>query len=113
MKVENTVSKAIEICLRIFGIWPTTSCILLRRLFWIFTLVIEQALQYRYIVKHFYLIEFSEIMIIFSITMAYTIFLFKLVVFWYKQRTFNKILMMMTIDWEKCSRTNFSIALLT
>ncbi|XP_077261498.1 odorant receptor 4-like [Temnothorax americanus] len=109
MKVENTVSKAIEICLRIFGIWPTTSCILLRRLFWIFTLVIEQALQYRYIVKHFYLIEFSELMIIFSITMAYTILLFKLVVFWYKQRTFNKILIMMTIDWEKCSKTNFSM----
>ncbi|XP_024876478.1 uncharacterized protein LOC112457564 isoform X1 [Temnothorax curvispinosus] len=109
MKVENTVSKAIEICLRIFGIWPNTSCVLLRRVFWTVTVLIEQAFQYRYIVMHFNLIELSEMMNTLSTTMAYTILLCKLVIFWYKQRTFNKILTMMAIDWEKCSKTKFSM----
>ncbi|XP_071643368.1 odorant receptor 4-like isoform X1 [Temnothorax longispinosus] len=109
MKVDNTVSKAIEICLRIFGIWPNTSCALLRRLFWIVTLVIEQIFQYRYIVMHFYFIEFSERMKILGDAMAYSILLTRLLIFWYKQRTFNKILTMMAIDWEKCTNSKFSM----
>ncbi|XP_071643449.1 odorant receptor 4-like isoform X1 [Temnothorax longispinosus] len=109
MKIENTVSQAIEISLRIFGIWPNTSCVLLRRLFWTVMLVIEQVFQYRYIVVHFHLIEFIDMMRIIGSTMAYTIFLFKLLIFWYKQRTFNRILMMMANNWEKCSDTKFSM----
>ncbi|XP_077261495.1 odorant receptor Or1-like isoform X2 [Temnothorax americanus] len=109
MKVDNTVSKAIEICLQIFGIWPDTSCALLRRLFWIFTLVIEQIFQYRYIVMHFYFIEFSDRMKILGDAMAYSILLTRLLIFWYKQRTFNKILTMMAIDWEKCTNSKFSM----
>ncbi|XP_071569008.1 odorant receptor 4-like [Temnothorax nylanderi] len=109
MKIENTVSQAIEISLRIFGIWPNVSCVLLRRLFWTVMLVIEQVFQYRYIVVHFHLIEFTEMMRIIGSTMAYTIFLFKLLIFWYKQRTFNRILTMMADNWEKCSDTKFSM----
>ncbi|XP_071643189.1 uncharacterized protein [Temnothorax longispinosus] len=109
MKVDNTVSKAIEICLRIFGIWPNTSCALLRRLFWIVTLIFEQVFQYRYIVMHFYLIEFSDRMKILGAAMAYSILLTRLLIFWYKQRTFNKILTMIAVDWEKCSDTKFSM----
>jgi len=86
MKVENTISQAIEIWLRIFGIWPNTSCVSLRRLIWIVMLVIEQVFQYRYIVMHFGLIKFAEIMNIFSTTMTYTLLLIKLVIFWYKNR---------------------------
>ncbi|XP_071568999.1 uncharacterized protein [Temnothorax nylanderi] len=109
MKVENTVSKVIEIWLQIFGVWPNTSCVLLRRLFWTVMLVIEQAFQYRYIVDHFYLIKFSDMMNILSLTMAYTIFSIKLIILWFKQRTFNEILTIMAIDWEKCSSTKFSM----
>ncbi|XP_071643156.1 odorant receptor 13a-like isoform X2 [Temnothorax longispinosus] len=87
MKVGNAVSQAIEICLRMFGIWPNTSCVLLRRVFWAVTVLIEQAFQYRYIVMHFNLIELSEMMDTLSTTMAYTILLCKLVIFWYKQRS--------------------------
>ncbi|XP_071643359.1 odorant receptor 67a-like [Temnothorax longispinosus] len=113
MKVENTVSKAIEICLRIFGIWPTTSCISLRRLFWTVMLIIEQVYQYRYIIMHFELSEIFDIMKILSSTMAYTIFFIKLIIFWYKQRTFNSILTMMAIDWENRSNTKFSMSATT
>ncbi|XP_025073097.1 odorant receptor 13a-like, partial [Pogonomyrmex barbatus] len=113
MKVKNTISYTIEIWLRIFGIWPNVSCVLLRRLFWFVALLIEQVFQYRYIVKQFHLIDFSEIMNILSATIAYLILLIKLVIFWCKQRTFNRILTMMAIDWEKCSTTEFSMFVTT
>ncbi|XP_071569014.1 uncharacterized protein [Temnothorax nylanderi] len=113
MKVENSVSQAIEICLRIFGIWPNVSCVLLRRLFWIVTLVIQHAFQYRYIVMHFHLFEFDEMTKILSAALAYTILLTKLVIFWYKQRKFNTILTMMAADWEERSNTKFSMSVMT
>ncbi|XP_072750616.1 odorant receptor 4-like [Anoplolepis gracilipes] len=108
MKVKNVISLPIEICLRIFGIWPDSPCILSRRIFCIIALVIEQILQYQYIIIHFYSVELFEIMDIIGETMAYTIVLFKIVILWYKQRTFNKILRMMAIDWEKCSSSEVS-----
>jgi len=86
MKAKNTVSQTIEICLRIFGIWPNMSYLLLCRLFWTVSLIIELVLQYYYIVMHFHSIEFTEMMHIFSSTMTNTIFLIKLVIFWCKQR---------------------------
>ncbi|XP_024891706.1 odorant receptor 22c-like isoform X2 [Temnothorax curvispinosus] len=113
MKVENAVSQAIEICLRIFGIWPNISCVLLRRLFWIVTLVLQQAFQYRYIIMHFHLFEFDEMTKILSAALAYTILLAKLVIFWYKQRKFNTILTMMAADWGERSNTKFSMSVMT
>lgn len=86
MKIENTVSRTIEISLRIFGIWPDTTYILLRRLFWTVMLVIEQTFQYRYIIMRFHLIEFFEMIGVLSTTMPFTMFLIKLLIFWYKQR---------------------------
>ncbi|XP_039310424.1 odorant receptor 67c isoform X3 [Solenopsis invicta] len=113
MKIQNTVSQVMKIWLRMFGIWPNMSCVLFCRLFWIVALIVEQILQYRYVVNHFHLIEFSEIMSILGAIVAYTVFLIKLIIFWVKQRTFNKILMMMAIDWEKCSSTKFSMFTMT
>ncbi|XP_071643000.1 odorant receptor 13a-like isoform X4 [Temnothorax longispinosus] len=84
--VENTVTKTIEIYLRILGIWPNTSYSLFRILFWIITLVIEQIYQYRYIVVHFYMIEFSDMAQILGSAMSYSIFLTRLLIFWYKRR---------------------------
>ncbi|XP_071642988.1 odorant receptor 4-like isoform X1 [Temnothorax longispinosus] len=107
--VENTVTKTIEIYLRILGIWPNTSYSLFRILFWIITLVIEQIYQYRYIVVHFYMIEFSDMAQILGSAMSYSIFLTRLLIFWYKRRTFNKILTMIAVDWEKSSDTKFSM----
>lgn len=86
MKVENILSQAIEICLRIFGIWPDSSCVLLRRFYWIIALVIEQILQYQYIIIHFYSMEFFEVIIMLGETMAFSIILIKFIIFWYKQR---------------------------
>ncbi|KAF3054415.1 Odorant receptor 055 [Nylanderia fulva] len=100
MKIDNTLSKSMEIVLRIFGIWPNSSYILLSRLFWIIAIIMEQVFEYRWIVTHFYSAESFEVMKNLSETMAYTIFLIKLGTFWVKQRTFIKILTMMATDFE-------------
>ncbi|XP_011870728.1 PREDICTED: odorant receptor 4-like isoform X1 [Vollenhovia emeryi] len=105
----NTISQVTKIWLRIFGMWPDKSCVLLRRLFWFVMLVVEQILQYRYVIMRYHLLEFSEIMNVLSSVMTYTVFLIKVVIFWYKQRTFNRILTMMAIDLGKSSSTKFSM----
>jgi len=86
MKVENILSQTIEIWLRIFGIWPDSSCISLRRLFWIIALALEQIFQYQYIIIHFYSIEFFEVMGMLGEAMTFSILIIKLVIFWCKQR---------------------------
>ncbi|XP_019882118.2 odorant receptor 4-like [Camponotus floridanus] len=113
MKVENVLSRTIEIWLRIFGIWPDSSCISLRRLFWIIALAIEQIFHYQYIIIHFYSIEFFEVMGILGETMTFSIIIIKIVTFWCKQRTFCNMLMMMAIDSEKCSSREFSMSVMT
>ncbi|XP_032669891.1 odorant receptor 67c-like [Odontomachus brunneus] len=109
MKLENLICWSIQIWLRIFGIWPESSCIMSRRLFWIIALMIEQILQYRYIMISFYNVDITEVINTLSETVPYSILLVKLGTFWCKQRTFNKILTMMAVDWEKCSSTEHSM----
>ncbi|XP_070150951.1 odorant receptor 4-like [Polyergus mexicanus] len=100
MNIDNTLSKSMEIFLRIFGIWPESSCIPLRRLFWTIAILMEQALEYQWVAVHFYSNEPFEVMKILSETMTYTIMFIKVIIFWVKKRTFVRILTMMAIDWE-------------
>ncbi|EZA57540.1 ObirOr5-V11 [Ooceraea biroi] len=102
MKLENTISQVTRVWLEIFGMWPNSSCIFLRRIFWVVALIFEQVGQYQYIIMHLYSTEISELMNHLSAAMSFTLFCIKLVVFWYKQRTFKRLLVMMAIDWEKC-----------
>ncbi|KAF3054405.1 Odorant receptor 225 [Nylanderia fulva] len=113
MKVDNIFSKSLEVCLRILGIWPDSSYVLLRRLFWIIALLIEQYFHYQYIIIHFHSTEFFEVMNLLGETLSYSIFLIKLILLWYKQRTFDRILTMMAIDWEKCYSAKFSMFAMT
>lgn len=86
MKIDNTLSKSMEILLRIFGIWPDSSYNWLRRLFWTIAIIMEQTLEYQWVVVHFYSNESFEVMKILSETMTYTIMFIKIVIFWVKQR---------------------------
>ncbi|XP_072750446.1 odorant receptor Or1-like [Anoplolepis gracilipes] len=98
--IENSLSKSLKILLRIFGIWPNASYIPLRRIFWTIAIILEQILEYQWVVNHFYSNEPFEVMKILSETMTYTIMFIKVIIFWVKKRTFVRILTMMAIDWE-------------
>ncbi|XP_072750605.1 odorant receptor Or1-like [Anoplolepis gracilipes] len=100
MKIDNTLSKSMEIILRIFGIWPNSSYILLRRLFWTIAILMEQFLEYQWVVKHFHSSEPFEVMKTLSEGLTYTIMFIKVFIFWIKKRTFVRILTMMAIDWK-------------
>lgn len=86
MDLENLISWSIQIWFRIFGIWPESSYIVSRRLFWTIMLMIEQILQYQYIMTNLYSGELSEVIHTLAETMPYLILLIKLGIFWCKQR---------------------------
>ncbi|XP_071643529.1 odorant receptor 4-like isoform X1 [Temnothorax longispinosus] len=104
----STINRSIEIPLRIFGIWPGLPYISFCRLFWTITVVAVQSFQYRYLITHFYTVDFSDLMDGLSATLGYSQFFSKLIIFWLKQRTFVKILAMMAMDWKKISSDDFS-----
>ncbi|XP_071643537.1 odorant receptor 4-like isoform X2 [Temnothorax longispinosus] len=82
----STINRSIEIPLRIFGIWPGLPYISFCRLFWTITVVAVQSFQYRYLITHFYTVDFSDLMDGLSATLGYSQFFSKLIIFWLKQR---------------------------
>ncbi|KAL6429659.1 hypothetical protein ACFW04_007525 [Cataglyphis niger] len=101
--LDGTVSRSIEIGLRVIGVWPDSSYAFLRRAFWMITLTIAQTFQYRYFVVHVRTEDLSHLMDGLSTTMSYSLLLLKLTIFWLKRRIFYDILMIMARDRSECA----------
>jgi len=86
MILAGTVSRSIEIGLRVIGVWPDSSCMVLRRAFWMITLMIAQTFQYRYFIIHVRTDDLSHLMDGLSTTMSYSLLLLKLTIFWINRR---------------------------
>ncbi|XP_067206901.1 odorant receptor 4-like isoform X2 [Linepithema humile] len=97
MKATGTISRPIEILLRIFGLWPGS---LHTSFYWIISLVVILIFQYRYIIKNLHSIDLAELMDDMSVIMAYLLLFIKLIIFWFNQRTLNRILAMIVMDWK-------------
>lgn len=97
MKIDNSLNKSMVIFLRIFGIWPNASHIPLRRVFWTIAIMMEQVLEYKWIVVHFYTNEPFEVMKFLSEAMTYTIMFIKVIIFWVKKRWDNNTYIMILI----------------
>ncbi|XP_018401528.1 PREDICTED: LOW QUALITY PROTEIN: uncharacterized protein LOC108778764 [Cyphomyrmex costatus] len=100
--LDGTVSRSIEIGLRVIGVWPNSSCTVLRRAFWMITLTMAQTFQYRYFVIHVRTDDLSHLMDGLSTTMSYSLLLLKLTIFWINRRIFHDILTMMSQDRSEC-----------
>ncbi|KAF3054442.1 Odorant receptor 419, partial [Nylanderia fulva] len=112
MKIDNTLSKSMEIVLRIFGIWPNSSYILFR------------ISMDRYTFLFCRVFRSDENL---SETMAYTIFLIKLGTFWnmyqnitmmatdFENRIIDEVSMITTTYYANLSRrlNNGTIVILT
>ncbi|XP_025163810.1 odorant receptor 4-like isoform X2 [Harpegnathos saltator] len=109
----STLSRVMEIGLQACGVWPYLPSTVLYRLLWVVTLGIVQVLQYQYLLIHYHSDNFADFMDGVSSTMAYTLLFIKLIILWANQRTFDKILTMMAVDWEKCANTEFSMFAMT
>ena len=82
----GTVSRSIEIGLRVIGVWPNSSFAILRRAFWMITFTMAQTFQYRYFLIHVRTDDLSHLMDGLSTTMSYSLLLLKLTIFWINRR---------------------------
>lgn len=81
----STINRAVEIPLRIFGIWPSPY-IPFYRLFWTIVLVAAQSFQYRYVIMNLHDVEIFDLMDGLSTTLSFSQFFSKLIIFWLNQR---------------------------
>ncbi|XP_011065213.1 PREDICTED: odorant receptor 13a-like [Acromyrmex echinatior] len=82
----NTITRSIEIGLRIVGIWPGATYAIISRLFWTTTMIVAQIFQYRHMAMHLNSEDISQLMDGLSATLSYSLLCVKLIVFWTKQR---------------------------
>ncbi|XP_072750601.1 odorant receptor 82a-like isoform X1 [Anoplolepis gracilipes] len=84
--LTNTITRPIEIGLRVVGIWPDAAYTIASRLFWTTTMLIAQIFQYRHVVLHCNSEDLEQLMDGLSATLSYSLLFVKLIVFWTKQR---------------------------
>ncbi|XP_072750602.1 odorant receptor 13a-like isoform X2 [Anoplolepis gracilipes] len=100
--LTNTITRPIEIGLRVVGIWPDAAYTIASRLFWTTTMLIAQIFQYRHVVLHCNSEDLEQLMDGLSATLSYSLLFVKLIVFWTKQRIFNDVLARIATDWKEC-----------
>ncbi|XP_019882085.1 odorant receptor 4 [Camponotus floridanus] len=97
----STVSRPVEIGLRLTGIWPNSSIFF--RLLWSIVMGTGLIFQYRYLLTHFSIEELPNLIDGLSTTLPYTLLFFKLIILWINNRIFNDILRTMSNDWYEYS----------
>ncbi|EZA57546.1 ObirOr5-V17 [Ooceraea biroi] len=101
--IVGTVSRSIEMGLRMIGVWPDSSYTILHRAFWMITLTMAQTFQYWYFIIHVRTDDLSHLMDGLSTTMSYSLLLLKLTIFWVNRRIFHNILNTMARDRSECA----------
>jgi hypothetical protein len=86
MMSANTITRSVEIGLRVVGIWPGASYAIISRLFWTATMLAAQIFQYRHVALHLNSEDLSRLMDGLSATLSYSLLFVKLIFFWTKQR---------------------------
>ncbi|XP_071643016.1 odorant receptor 13a-like isoform X2 [Temnothorax longispinosus] len=112
----NTITRSIEIGLRVAGIWPGAAYVIISRLYWTTTMIAAQIFQYRHMALHLNSEDISQLMDGLSATLSYSLLFVKLIVFWTKQRKsilpriFNDVLTSIATDWKECGDDLYSMS---
>ncbi|XP_024891688.1 odorant receptor 4-like isoform X4 [Temnothorax curvispinosus] len=106
----NTITRSIEIGLRVAGIWPGAAYVIISRLYWTTTMIAAQIFQYRHMALHLNSEDISQLMDGLSATLSYSLLFVKLIVFWTKQRIFNDVLTSIATDWKECGDDLYSMS---
>ncbi|XP_018401491.1 PREDICTED: odorant receptor 13a-like [Cyphomyrmex costatus] len=109
MMSANTITRSIEIGLRIVGIWPGATYAIVSRFFWTTTMIAAQIFQYRHMAMHLNSEDISQLMDGLSATLSYSLLCVKLIVFWTKQRIFEDVLASIATDWKECGDALYSM----
>ncbi|EZA57553.1 hypothetical protein X777_02092 [Ooceraea biroi] len=97
----TTVSRPVEIGLRLTGIWPNSS--MLFRLLWTMVMGTGLIFQCLYLLTHFSIAELPNLIDGLSTTLPYSLLFFKLITLWVKNQIFKDILTAMSKDWAEYS----------
>lgn len=83
---KRLISRPLEILLRMFGIWPGILYGVICKAFWLIVMITNTTLQYLFIILHARTANFTVLMYSFAATLALSMKLIKLVIFWSNQR---------------------------
>ncbi|KAL2738913.1 odorant receptor 22c-like [Vespula squamosa] len=111
--INSPISKLIELGLYFIGLWPNYTYSIIHRILWIVILGIVLILEYRYILLHIATDDLADLMDCFSITVSNSLLFIKLIILWFKQRTFDEIIDMMNEDWLECNTVGRNVDLMT
>ncbi|KAL0133988.1 hypothetical protein PUN28_001122 [Cardiocondyla obscurior] len=103
MTVTSTVSSALTIGLRFFGIWPGVRYSTVYWFSFMSSLLIVQYFQYLYVFNHLKISELSNLVDSLIATFDYSLSFLKLGSLWMHRRIFNRILTNMDKDWFECA----------
>ncbi|KYM97080.1 hypothetical protein ALC62_12188 [Cyphomyrmex costatus] len=102
MVITSTVSPALKIGLQILGIWPNVSYSTIQWLSIMLSTLIIQCFQYLYIFEHLKISELSNLIDGLTVTLEYSLTLFKLIGLWIHRQVLHQLLAAMDNDWRKC-----------
>ncbi|CAK9820402.1 Odorant receptor 22c [Anthophora quadrimaculata] len=99
----KSISRPVEIGLRLTGVWPGSPYENIVRIVWIVVMTFAQICQYRYIIKHVDANNLVDLIEGVGTTLPYSLLYVKLIVFWTKRGIFKNILVEMSNDWDNSS----------
>ncbi|XP_076634166.1 odorant receptor 13a-like [Colletes latitarsis] len=106
MALKSIINRPLELSLHLFGIWPSSSCPILKEVIWTTMTLICLVFQYWYCVAHVKSSDLIDILDGLSLTFSNTLVFLKLTVIWFNKRTFCDILEIMFEDWSRNYASN-------
>ncbi|XP_032669871.1 odorant receptor 13a-like [Odontomachus brunneus] len=106
MMRKSTINRTLQLMLTVCGVWPTTSGIAICRAYWVIALGIDEVCHCRYFLLHLQSNDLFDLMDCFSSFLTQVKFSTKLIIFWWNQRKFMRMLTMMAEDWDDCANSD-------
>ncbi|XP_071644084.1 odorant receptor 22c-like [Temnothorax longispinosus] len=113
MKITSSVSPALKIFLKFFGVWPNVSYSTVCWLSFMLSMLIVQYFQYLYVFKHCNVSELLNFIEGLTASLDYSLTFFKLASLWIHRRVFHQILTAMDNDWRECINIDQHLHIMT
>ncbi|XP_025164031.1 uncharacterized protein LOC105187789 isoform X2 [Harpegnathos saltator] len=106
MTRESTISRAVEMLLPLYGVWPGRWCVVIFRVFWVVSVMFIIFCHYRYFVSHASIKNFFDLVDCLSSFLAHVKVIMKFIMFWINERKLMEMLALMTDDWRDRANKN-------
>ncbi|CAL7941823.1 unnamed protein product [Xylocopa violacea] len=106
MAPKTVIARPIEVCLRVIGVWPNSSCKLFQRIFWAIVMGVCTTFQIWYCISYFKTADLPDLLDGLSVTLSNTVTFIKLIIFWLNYRTLYNVLTIVFEDWNNRALTD-------